>query len=396
MSDHFSGPRAIAGPACDICDIYAFPSPERPGQLVLAMTVQPMATPASSFSDAIVYSFRLRPVAIETDTPAFPFGTEDTELVYACTFETPRPRPGDVTPEQDGYCTMPSGEKVRLRVNDERGGRGDGLRVFSGLRSDPFCIDLPPYLESIKTGRLAFTQPGDNTATGWNALSIVIEADSAALLQTGRGPLFGVVGETVVAGKLPIRLERFGRPEIKNVIMSMKEFDQVNRDLEIRDLYNLEDAFHMSADYRGAYRARLNANLAAIDRLDGKTDWPLGRDGSHPLTDLLLADHLVVDVSKPFSETSYFEIERATLQGRPYETCGGRSLNDDVMDTLYTLLINADKGPRISDGVDQATVPASGVFPYLQPPNAPLSRAQAERVAALVRPQTEAPRGGHP
>ena len=54
-----------------------------------------------------------------------------------------------------------------------------------------------------------------------------------------------------------IRIERFGRPEIKNVIMSMKEYDQVNRDLEIRDLYNLEDAFHMSKDYRGAYRARL-------------------------------------------------------------------------------------------------------------------------------------------
>jgi hypothetical protein len=355
-----------------------------------------MATPASAFADGIVYSFRLRPVAIETDTPAFPFGTEDTELVYACTFETPRPSAGDVTPEQDGYCVMPSGEKVRLRVNDERGGHGDGLRVYAGLRSDPFFIDLPPYLESIKTGRLAFTQPGDNTATGWNALSIVIEADCAPLLQKGRGPLFGVVGETVVAGKLPIRLERFGRPEIKNVIMSMKEFDQVNRDLEIRDLYNLEDAFHMSADYRGAYRARLNANLAAIDRLDGKTDWPLGPDGSHPLTDLLLADYLVLDLSKPLSDTSCFEIERATLQGRPYETCGGRSLNDDVMDTLYTLLINADKGPQISDGVDQATVPASSVFPYLQPPNAPLSREQADMVAALVRPQTEAPRGGHP
>ena len=173
-----------------------------------------------------------------------------------------------------------------------------------------------------------------------------------------------------MAGKLPIRIERFGRPEIKNVIMSMKEFDQVNRDLEIRDLYNLEDAFHMSKDYRGAYRARLNANLAAIDRLDGKTDWPLGPDGAHPLTELLLDDYLVVDVSKPYAEDSCFEIERAVLQGRPHETCGGRSLNDDMMDTLYTLLINAGNGPRISDGVDRATVPASDVFPYLAPPNA--------------------------
>ena len=137
-----------------------------------------------------------------------------------------------------------------------------------------------------------------------------------------------------MAGKIPIRLERFGRPEIKNVIMSMKQFDQVNRDLEIRDLYNLEDAFHMSKDYRGAYRARLNANLAAMDRFDGKTDWPLGPDGTHPLTDLLLADYLVVDVAKPSADNSYFEIERAVLEGRPHETCGGRSLNDDVMDTL--------------------------------------------------------------
>ena len=174
----------------------------------------------------------------------------------------------------------------------------------------------------------------------------------------------------MVAGKLPIRMERVGRPEIKNVIMLMKEFDQVNRDLEIRDLYNLEDAFHMSKDYRGAYRARLNANLAAIDRLDGKTDWPLGPDGAHPLTELLLDDYLVVDVSKPFAEDSCFEIERAVLQGRPHETCGGRSLNDHTMDTLYTLLINAGNGPRISDGVERATRPASDVFPYLAPPNA--------------------------
>jgi Domain of unknown function (DUF4331) len=126
----------------------------------------------------------------------------------------------------------------------------------------------------------------------------------------------------------------------------------------------------MSKDYRGAYRARLNANLAAIDRLDGKTDWPLGPEGAHPLTELLLDDYLVVDVSKPFAEDSYFEIERAVLEGRPHETCGGRSLNEDVMDALYTLLINAGKGPRISDGVDRATKPASDVFPYLASPNA--------------------------
>ena len=31
MSDHISGPRALADPIADITDVYAFPSPERPG-----------------------------------------------------------------------------------------------------------------------------------------------------------------------------------------------------------------------------------------------------------------------------------------------------------------------------------------------------------------------------
>jgi hypothetical protein len=372
MSDHFSGPRALAGPAGDICDMYAFPSPDRPGYLVLAMNVMPLAGPEAFFSDAIVYRFRLRPLKIAQDPPAFPFGPEDSELVFACTFEAPRSGSNGAGSSQDGWCTTPSGAATRFRAHDEAGSEGEGLRVYAGLRSDPFFIDLLAYQESLKTGRLAFKEQGQNNLAGANVLAIVVEVDCGPLVQRTGTPLLGVVGETVSAGKLPIRIERFGRPEIKNVILSMKEYDQVNRDLEIRDLYNLEDAFHMSKDYRGAYRARLNANLAAIDRLDGKTDWPLGQDGSHPLTDLLLTDYLVVDVSKPFAESSCLEIERAVLAGRPHETCGGRSLHDLTMDAIYTLLVNAGNGPRISDGVDRATVPPSDVFPYLTPPNAVL------------------------
>ena len=74
-----------------------------------------------------------------------------------------------------------------------------------------------------------------------------------------------------------MRIERVGRPEVKNLMLAPKQFDPVNRDLEIRDLYNMEDAFHLAEGYQGAYRARLNANLAFWDGLDGKTDWPHGR-----------------------------------------------------------------------------------------------------------------------
>jgi Domain of unknown function (DUF4331) len=384
VSDHFSGPRALAGPAGDICDFYAFPSPERPDRLVLVMNVLPLAGPDSFFSDAIVCRFRLRPLTIDRQRPAFPFGPERSEFVLTCGFEAPAPAAGGGRTLQDGWCALPSGARARFRVNDPRGGNVEGLRVWAGLRSDPFFIDVHAYFESMKTGQLAFKRESVNILAGTNVMSIVVEVDRELLFQKDRGPIFGAVAETVVAGKLPVRIERIGRPEIKNILMSLKDFDQVNRDLEVRDLYNLEDPFHMSKDYRGVYRARLNANLTVIDRLDGKINWPTGPDGAHPLTELLLADYLVVDVSKPFAENSYLEIERTVLEGHPHQTCGGRSLNDDVMDTMYTLFINAGNGPRISDGVDGPTVPASAVFPFLQRPNPPLTPQQLAVLAVLT------------
>ena len=78
---------------------------------------------------------------------------------------------------QDGWCIAPSGETAGFRVDDEGGGRLDGLRVYAGLRSDPFFIDLPAYLESIETGRLAFKQASRNSLTGANVLGVVVEVD---------------------------------------------------------------------------------------------------------------------------------------------------------------------------------------------------------------------------
>ena len=60
MSDHISGPRALAEPIADITDVYAFPSPQRPGRLVLVMNTLPFAQPGDHFSDGLIYRFRLR------------------------------------------------------------------------------------------------------------------------------------------------------------------------------------------------------------------------------------------------------------------------------------------------------------------------------------------------
>ena len=272
-------------------------------------------------------------------------------------------------PVQEGRCTLPTGDVVEFRVNDESGGREQGLQLFAGQRSDPFFLDGPMAERTIASRQLAFKEVGSDRLYGKNVLGIVLRIEWPTLLEGG--PMFDVVAETLSAGKRPVRLERVGRPEIKNITLSAKIFDTVNRDLEIRDIYNEEDAFNLSKTYVGAYRARLNANLAFFDGLDGKVDWPLDPHGNHPLTELPLDDFLVVDASKPLSETSYFEIEQAILEGRPHASCGGRWLNEDLVDCLLTLYVNAGKGPRIRDGVDGPIAWSTKVFPYMAVPNRP-------------------------
>jgi hypothetical protein len=366
MSDHISGPRALADPIADITDVFAFPSPERADRLVLVVNTLPMAKPSDLFSDGLLYRFRLRPLSWPTpDGHGWRFVPTDEEYVLDCVFSTPYPA-ADVS-VQEGTCTTPTGESVSFRVNDLQGGCGADIRVFAGTRWDPFIMDARAALTTLATHKLAFTDPGSIFLDGKNVLSLVIEVDPRLL---GGADLVGVVAETLTRGKFPVRIERVGRPEVKNMILAAKEFDPVNRDLEIRDLYNMEDAFHLGETYGGAYRARLNANLAFWDGLDGKMDWPTDEEGNHPLTDLVLADFLVVDVTKPYLERgSFLEIELAARRGDRHETCGGRTLNDDVMDTIFTQLVNAGDGPTIRDGVDSASRPGTGTFPYLAAPN---------------------------
>ena len=149
-------------------------------------------------------------------------------------------------PVQEGTCTSPTGESVSFRVNDPQGGAGAGMRVFAGTRWDPFIMDARAALTTLATHELAFTDPGSIFLDGKNVLSVVIEMDSRLL---GGAGLVGVVAETLTRGKLNVRIERVGRPEVKNMMLAPKEFDPVNRDLEIRDLYNMEDAFHLGDAY---------------------------------------------------------------------------------------------------------------------------------------------------
>src|SRR3954451_8176134 len=100
MSDHISGPRALAEPIADITDVYAFPSPEREGHLVLVQNTLPFAPPSALFSDGLVYRFRLRPLTPRARAGLPPFALADEEFAFDCVFSDPAS--GNGTGGQEG------------------------------------------------------------------------------------------------------------------------------------------------------------------------------------------------------------------------------------------------------------------------------------------------------
>jgi hypothetical protein len=368
VSDHGSGPRAFADPVIDITDMYAFPCPDRPGYLVLVMNVFPFAGASAALSDAVDYRFRIRPVSVAAIGPASTFSVGASE--FSLHFRFKPPASADRPLRQSGTCSSSTGESVALEVNDERGAesKSRNLRVFVGLRMDPFFFDGARAGQTVLTGKLAFEKVGTSAVAHQNVFAIVAEVAIDSMFGSGAGPMFGIVCETATLGSPFVRLERFGRPEIKNVILFNRARDPVNKDLEIRDLYNQEDAFNLGKAYLGAFRARMNSMLPFWDGIDGKIDWPLNKDGNHPLTELLLADFMTVDTSKSFAEDTFYEIERSIVAGKAPSTCGGRWLNHDALETILTWLVNRDDGPRIQHGVAGPAEPAKLTFPYLVPP----------------------------
>ena len=85
-----------------------------------------------------------------------------------------------------------------------------------------------------------------------------------------------MVAETLTRGKVNVRIERVGRPEVKNMMLAPKQFDHGEpRPRHPRPLQHGGRRSTSADGYKRAYLARLNANLAFWDGLDGKTDWPI-------------------------------------------------------------------------------------------------------------------------
>jgi hypothetical protein len=362
MSDHIDGPRQIGDPSADLTDLFAFTSPENPARTVLAANVFPTCGPDAIFSNAITHSIVVRRAKVAGLGDSTKFVTTDPEIRFSVRFDTLQRGAPNQKPIQRGTCTMAGGQMLGFVVNDENGASTpDGaFRVFAGLRSDPFILAW--ILSGMK--------PFQNLLLNDNVLCIVIEFDTRRVLDPDRGSLFAAIAETVpLPGRNsyvdhgPPRLDWVGRPEQTNMRLNNGELPGAE---DLRDLWNQQTPFAIAEDVRPLFLQRLKDSLANWDMRDGRQDWtPMALAAN---ANMFLDDFLLFDVAKPITDSSHLEIEKSTLNGKAYQTGGGRTVDADVIDVLLTWMVNRDREP-LRGGTTEATKPGTKRFPYFATPN---------------------------
>jgi hypothetical protein len=201
-SDHLDKPGLSAGLAGDIGDVYAFPSPERPGHLVVAVTVNPGAFPTTRFSDAVDYDLRIRPVeSITADGTQL---DDSVELRVSCRYSKKTDAVGCVsrtgTPQQLAVGDADREIATSIRFGEVDGGPEPSLRIFAGSRSDPFFIDSIGAFKTVQSGEWHYTGLAA-PLYGTNALAIVAEIDlEAAMGEAYVDSMLGVAAEVVRIG----------------------------------------------------------------------------------------------------------------------------------------------------------------------------------------------------
>src|SRR5215510_14401826 len=361
MSDHVDGPRSIGDPAADISDLFAFTSPENPARTVLAMCVFPSAGESAVFSNILDHSIALRRVTVAGTGHAAKFQPADDEMRFTFAFEVlERDAAGHVI--QRGTCTLPDGRQLPLTVNDEKGGatpEGDA-RAFAGLRSDPF------YLAWIA----AELRKVPNLLQHDNVLCLVVEFDTDRVLDPAKGSLFGAIAETIPArephsniGHPLARIDWIGRPEQTNVRLNNPGLSTAD---DLRDLWNQQTPFAIRKELQPLFLQRLKDSFMDWDMRDGNADWTPEALAAN--AKVFLDDFLLFDVAKPITDQSHLEIEKSTIDGRPYRTGGGRTVDANTVDILLTWLVNHDR-EFLLGGATGATKPGMKVFPYFAAPN---------------------------
>lgn len=132
-ADHTDSPSTTSEASADIADLYAWMTDDA-AKVNLAMTVNPFATNNTQLSDAVQYVFH-----INSSTG---YGEAQTETLAQCQF-----------PSADKIECWIGDEYITGNPSDPKGiTNTDGsIKVFAGVRNDPFFFELGGFLKTVDT-----------------------------------------------------------------------------------------------------------------------------------------------------------------------------------------------------------------------------------------------------
>jgi hypothetical protein len=327
MSNHFSADN-LKFPGddrrLDLTDLFVFTSPEDPGKTVLIIDSNPTSAPppipapttGPEFYPGAVYRINIDTDGDAHADVAFTFtfseydnGSQTGTAWYASGPEAGQPEPaGQVLAE--GIPVSLDGRE-RSVVVDEPG----QIRLFAGLRSDPFFADVEGALHGMKW-------TGHDDFAGNNVDSIALEVPTDLL---GAGPVIGVWASISRRSDGVLeQMDRGGNPTINPFINPEGQKNLYNSRQPADDVANYLDPWSQMLE-KGGYSPE-EAKEAAMQ---------------------FLPDILRYDRTKPVSYPN------------------GRKLIDDVYSYRFAWLTRGKLPPTGLKPHDDLT----WQFPYLGPPN---------------------------
>lgn len=385
-SDHDDGETELKGRNLNLTDLYVFrevdqqpnnaPSSE---SLIFIMDLNPRSVARQQyyFSTKAAYVFYVSRVKDNHDKPT---GKANVTLKFE--FGAPnasRQQEVTLTAIKDGSeTTMPAGLTTPLNtapvINDVNV-FGKTVKVFAGLREDPFFFDVEQFFR-VRAGLAGIGPavgfrppcPAPNCAldftAGYNVLSIVVRLPRTLLTGASTATTFDVweairfPGTGSIPGSVTRdQIERLARPAINEGLILTNDFlNAMNRIGPADEAAALAGGFPAA----GPILAEATATLAAL----GNSAARIGQ-----LVAAFLPDVLRIDTTQPSGYAAGF----AGLNG-PATLTRGRMITDDVIDaTLFVLTngaVTADNvsyaGPNANGSAHKPLLPG---FPYLAAPN---------------------------
>lgn len=180
-ADHLDAPKSKANLAADITDVYAWHTGD--GKIVAVLNFagfNEIGAPAK-FSKDVLY-------VIHVDNDGDNVSDFDTLIRF-----------GQDAASNWGVqvSDLPGGDAVVVGPVGTTIDAGLGLRVWAGLRDDPFFFDLDGFGKTLMTGTLSF-DPTHDTFAKTNVSSIIVEMSTDAL--QGQGTSFRLWASTRVKG----------------------------------------------------------------------------------------------------------------------------------------------------------------------------------------------------